>query len=105
MARPHRYGNRHMGSASADTAGGGDVPGDQTIASLYDRMAHNLISINMVWVLIAGFLVMFMQTGFAMVEAGLCRAKNAAPYDGDEFHDLSARLHCILRLWIRHRLG
>ena len=28
--------------------------------------------------LIAGFLVMFMQAGFAMVETGLCRAKNAA---------------------------
>ena len=48
-----------------------------TIPSLYDRIAHNLFSINMVWVLIAGFLVMFMQAGFAMVEAGLCRAKNA----------------------------
>ena len=32
----------------------------------------------MVWTLIAGFLVMFMQAGFAMVETGLCRAKNAA---------------------------
>ena len=32
----------------------------------------------MVWALIAGFLVMFMQAGFAMVETGLCRAKNSA---------------------------
>ena len=32
----------------------------------------------MMWVLITGFLVMFMQAGFAMVEAGLTRAKNAA---------------------------
>ena len=32
----------------------------------------------MVWALIAGFLVMFMQAGFALVETGLCRAKNAA---------------------------
>ena len=30
------------------------------------------------WVLIAAFLVVFMQTGFAMIETGLCRAKNAA---------------------------
>jgi ammonium transporter, Amt family len=44
---------------------------------LYDRIAHNLFSINMVWTLIAGFLVMFMQAGFAMVETGLCRAKNS----------------------------
>ena len=47
-------------------------------ADLYDRVAHNLFSINIVWVLVAGFLVMFMQAGFAMVEAGLCRAKNSA---------------------------
>ena len=30
------------------------------------------------WVLMAGFLVMFMHLGFALVETGLCRAKNAA---------------------------
>ncbi len=30
-----------------------------------------------VWVLVCGFLVFFMQAGFAMVEAGFCRAKNA----------------------------
>ena len=32
----------------------------------------------MMWVLITGFLVMFMQAGFAMVEAGLTSAKNVA---------------------------
>jgi Amt family ammonium transporter len=32
----------------------------------------------MVWALVAGFLVMFMQAGFAMVETGMCRAKNAS---------------------------
>jgi len=31
-----------------------------------------------VWTLIAGFLVMFMQAGFALVETGMCRAKNSA---------------------------
>lgn len=30
-----------------------------------------------VWLLICGMLVFFMNTGFAMLEAGLCRAKNA----------------------------
>ncbi len=33
---------------------------------------------NIVWTLVTGFLVMFMQAGFALVEAGLCRKKNAA---------------------------
>lgn len=34
--------------------------------------------INTVWVLIAAFLVFFMQAGFAMVETGFTRAKNAS---------------------------
>ncbi len=34
--------------------------------------------VDFVWVLICAFLVMFMQAGFAMLEAGFCRAKNAA---------------------------
>ncbi|MDD5423776.1 MAG: ammonium transporter [Candidatus Omnitrophica bacterium] len=33
--------------------------------------------VDYVWVLVCGFLVFFMQAGFAMVEAGFCRAKNA----------------------------
>jgi len=35
-------------------------------------------SINFTWTLICGFLVMFMQAGFALVETGMCRGKNAA---------------------------
>lgn len=34
--------------------------------------------ITFIWMLVAGFLVYFMQAGFAMVEAGFCRAKNAS---------------------------
>ena len=51
---------------------------DQVGSDLYDRIAHNLFSINFVWTLMAGFLVMFMQAGFALVETGLGRAKNAS---------------------------
>ncbi len=42
-------------------------------------MAHDHadLALNLVWVLMAGFLVMFMQVGFAMVETGFTRAKNA----------------------------
>jgi Amt family ammonium transporter len=36
------------------------------------------ISINNVWLLVATFLVMFMQPGFALVEAGFTRSKNTA---------------------------
>lgn len=35
-------------------------------------------NLDTVWVLIAAFLVFFMQAGFAMVEAGFTRAKNAS---------------------------
>jgi len=58
--------------------GKGDVPDQLKPTDLYDRILHNLYSINYVWVLIAGFLVMFMQAGFMLVETALCRAKNAA---------------------------
>src|SRR5450432_1908787 len=34
-------------------------------------------AINLLWVLLGGFLVIFMQAGFAMVETGFTRAKNA----------------------------
>ena len=39
---------------------------------------HNKIGINIVWTLITGFLVMFMQAGFALVETGFTQKKNAA---------------------------
>ncbi len=38
----------------------------------------NAIAIDTMWTLIAGFLVFFMQAGFAMVETGFARAKNAS---------------------------
>lgn len=48
-----------------------------TVADLVNMVGQNRIGINFVWTLMAGFLVMFMQAGFALVETGLCRAKNA----------------------------
>ena len=44
---------------------------------LADDVGHNRVAINFMWTLVTGFLVMFMQAGFALVETGLCRAKNA----------------------------
>src|SRR5512136_256979 len=35
-------------------------------------------ALNLAWVLLCGFLVMFMQAGFAMVETGFTRARSAA---------------------------
>ncbi len=45
---------------------------------LADNVGHNRVAINFMWTLVTGFLVMFMQAGFALVETGLCRAKNAS---------------------------
>src|SRR3989440_7998986 len=44
--------------------------------------AKLLIAANTVWVVIAAILVMFMQAGFAFLEAGLTRMKNAAHIAG-----------------------
>src|SRR6266498_1379378 len=48
-----------------------------TLGDVASQVGQNKIGINFTWTLITGFLVMFMQAGFAMVEAGLCRVKNA----------------------------
>jgi len=45
---------------------------------LADNVGHNRVAINFMWTLLTGFLVMFMQAGFALVETGLCRAKNSS---------------------------
>jgi hypothetical protein len=83
----------------------GDAPAALAATDLYDRIAHNLFPINMVWALVTGFLVMFMQAGFAMVETGMCRAKNAAHIHRNELHDLSARLRRLLGLRVCDRVG
>lgn len=58
---------------------------DLTTAKQSEPFAYNLalivdenrLGINFVWTLVTGYLVMFMQAGFALVETGLCRGKNA----------------------------
>lgn len=45
---------------------------------LSDSTGQNRVAINIAWTLLTGYLVMFMQAGFALVETGFCRAKNAA---------------------------
>lgn len=48
-----------------------------TLTDVANQVGQNKIAANFIWTLVTGFLVMFMQAGFAMVEAGLCRVKNA----------------------------
>jgi Amt family ammonium transporter len=54
-----------------------DAKAGLSIADVVNQIGQNKIAINFVWTLVAGFLVMFMQAGFAIVETGLTRAKNA----------------------------
>ncbi|MDI3316322.1 MAG: ammonium transporter [Bacillota bacterium] len=66
----------------AATGGIGDVPaaraGAPTLREVAQATGHDTVGINFVWTLVTGFLVFFMQAGFALVETGFTRAKNAA---------------------------
>jgi hypothetical protein len=54
-----------------------EVAVDPVAAAIDAAKAEMQNNINIVWTCIAAFLVFFMQAGFAMVEAGFTRAKNA----------------------------
>jgi Amt family ammonium transporter len=62
------------------TGGIGDVTakeaGKPTLVEIAETAGHNKVAINMMWTLLTGFLVMFMQAGFALAESGFTRAKN-----------------------------
>lgn len=77
------------------TGGAADVPGESLnsptkediekaaktepfAVRLAEAVGHNRIAVNFAWTLLCGFLVMFMQAGFALLETGLVRAKNAS---------------------------
>jgi Amt family ammonium transporter len=84
---PDRSGlNTGSGTDLADLAPGTLTPEDFDKAAknepfalkLADWVNQNRLGINFTWVLITGYLVMFMQAGFALVETGFARAKNAA---------------------------
>lgn len=55
------------------------------VADTQKMVLDGQTALNIVWTLITGFLVMFMQAGFALVETGLTRAKNVAHTMGMNF--------------------
>jgi Amt family ammonium transporter len=75
------------GYAGADTTGKltRNADGGVDLTTLAKDTHLLKISINMAWALLCGFLVMFMQAGFALVETGLTRAKNVAHTMGMNF--------------------
>ncbi len=62
---------------TAEVAAGEEDAAAEPTMGLNTDMASLSVALDTIWVMVAGFLVMFMQAGFALVEAGLTRAKNA----------------------------
>jgi Amt family ammonium transporter len=58
---------------------------DPTLPDVVKSIADTQVALNIVWTILAGALVMFMQAGFALVETGLTRAKSAAHTMGMNF--------------------
>ncbi|MBX9256897.1 ammonium transporter [Desmonostoc muscorum CCALA 125] len=67
-----------------------------TVQSLSETTTKLQISIDTTWVLISGFLVFFMQTGFAMLEAGLIRQRGVVNALLENFIDAAVT---ILAWW------
>jgi ammonium transporter, Amt family len=55
-----------------------DTPPDQQIGQLQTQSTKDHLAVNYLWLIVGGVLVLFMQAGFALVETGFTRAKNAA---------------------------
>jgi len=53
------------------------VVGKPTQSEILTQIGKNKMAVNFVWVIMTGMLIFFFQCGFAMVETGFCRAKNA----------------------------
>ena len=67
-------------SAEADPTGASYVAttGSETLSDVASTANKAYFGSNYVWVMICAFMVFFFQCGFAMVETGFCRGKNAA---------------------------
>ena len=60
----------------APRAGAQEAAAPVFTQEMADAIANSKIAMDTMWTLITGFLVFFMNLGFALVESGLCRAKN-----------------------------
>ena len=68
-------------------------------AKLADVVGHNRIAINIVWTLVCGFLVMFMQAGFALAETGFTQGKERRSHHGHELHGICCGYARLLDMW------
>lgn len=65
-----------LGLAATGWAQDAAVAAPAATDAMKEGMSNLRVALDTVWVLIAGMLVFWMNAGFAMVESGLCRAKN-----------------------------
>jgi Amt family ammonium transporter len=56
----------------------GTAKPEPALGDVATQTEKNRVSINITWLMLGGILVLFMQAGFALVETGFTRAKNAA---------------------------
>lgn len=83
-----------------------ETPPDPTGTATFQADPNK--AVNFAWTLVTGFLVFFMQAGFALVETGLSRAKNAVAVLTKNFMDCLIGGPGLLGLWLRlhvRRLG
>lgn len=74
-----------------------DAPPAPTVDTLSSEVASLVTAVDTVWVVIAATLVLFMQAGFALLEAGLSRSKNAGAVMGKILINLSV---AVVMFWI-----
>lgn len=67
-------------SSAADPTGASYIAttGEETLDAVATTANKAYFGSNYVWIMICAFMVFFFQCGFAMVETGFCRGKNAA---------------------------
>jgi len=67
-------------SSAADSTGASytALSGSETLTDVATTANKGYFGSNYAWVMICAFMVFFFQCGFAMVETGFCRGKNAA---------------------------
>jgi Amt family ammonium transporter len=52
------------------------APAEEAVAQIQETITINKVALDTIWVLVTAMLVFWMNAGFALVESGLCRAKN-----------------------------
>jgi Amt family ammonium transporter len=63
--------------ASATSTAPTEAALTEKLAAIEQGLADRKVVSDTLWVLVTAFLVFWMNAGFALVESGMCRAKNA----------------------------